>query len=202
MNDAKSPLFRFQTHSRAYLERAKAQLGRFDEADDVEALFNAALQLRYGIEARVWEYLTVALRGLGKSAESVGDYVATRLLKRLATADPESPRASVLTMRSEQSGMTTSMHYTPVSRDLAALHGRLGELLHHRFFIANPHWSVRWPLPPGGPRSLGNVRELLVEGMAGLEYATSGTLLGHPRFTALVQEVMEEPVGRDPSDPD
>jgi hypothetical protein len=192
-----SPIYRYATHSRACLDRARAQLARFDADDDVEALLNAALQLRYGIEARVWEYLEVALRQLGQDPGVVPDYVASKLLRRLAAADPHSGRASVLMMRDEQSGATSSLQYTPVPGALAALHGRLGELLHHRLFVANKHWYVRRALPFGGSQSLGNFRELLSEGIAGLEYATSGTLLANPKFTEMVSDVMQGPSGND-----
>ena len=74
---------------------------------------------------------------------------------------------------------------------------RLGELLHHRLFVANKHWYVRRALPFGGPQSLGNFRELLSEGIAGLEYATSGTLLANPKFTEMVSDVMQGPSGND-----
>jgi hypothetical protein len=195
-----SPIHRYQAHSRAYLERAKGQLTTFDESGDVSALFYAALELRYGIEARAWEYLSVAFKSLGRSPESVKGFSASDLLRRLAKADPDSHRESVLAISDEQSRQAMALQYTPVSRELAKIHGRLGALLHHRFFVDNELWYLKQALPLTGPQSLGNFRELLVEGIAGLEYATSGTLLANAKFTALVSEMSQESVRCGPQD--
>jgi hypothetical protein len=188
------PFYRYATHSRACLDRAKTQLAKFDAEQDVEAVFYAALQLRFGIEARVWEYTLAALQAAGREPSSVPDYVASKLLRRLAELDPQSGQASVLSVLGEQG---VSMQYTPVSSALAAVHGKLGGYLHHRYFVTNPHWYVGQPLSRDGQRSIGDLRELLVAGVAGLEAATQAALLANPKFTALVSEVLRDSDGSD-----
>ena len=39
--------------------------------------------------------------------------------------------------------MLFSSRYTPVTKELASIHGRLGELLHHSFFVKNPNWAYK-----------------------------------------------------------
>jgi hypothetical protein len=55
--------FRFETSSGAFLERAEALLAKFDETDDAALLIYAALELRNGIEARLWEYINFQAPG-------------------------------------------------------------------------------------------------------------------------------------------
>ncbi len=41
----------------SFMERARVALRAFDEQDDVKQLFVAALMPRFGIEARLFEYV-------------------------------------------------------------------------------------------------------------------------------------------------
>jgi len=70
----------------------------------------------------------------------------------------------------------------------------LGELLHYKFFVKNEHWHFRKPLGRNPNRSIPDLMVLLNAGVAELEQATAGKLLGNPQsqFTALVEEVLSE----------
>ena len=184
--------FRFNTSSRGFLERARAHLSAFLADGEVDRFFYAALELRFGIEARVTEYLKSALTSIGRDVKDVDGYVASRLLKRLAEINPDYERGMTLRLTSQQTGDATVLHYTPVTRELASIHGRLGELLHYKFFLNNEHWLYRIPLGGAPHRSLPDFVPLLEQGCEELERATSGLLLGHPRFTEVVEEVLNE----------
>lgn len=189
-----APLFRFNTSPRAFLARARVHLSAFLVDDEVDRFFYAALELRFGIEARVTEYLKPALVSIGRDIKDVDDYVASRLLKRLAEINPDYEVGVTLRLTSQQSGNTTVLHYTPVTRELASIHGKLGELLHYKFFLNNEHWVYRVPIVGGPHRSLTDFIPLLEKGCEELELATAGLLLGHPRFTEVVEEVLNESI--------
>lgn len=188
-----SPFFVYQATSYGFLERALAHLDRFDDQVDAASLFYAALELRLGIEARLWEYLKPALRELGKEPTVVGEYAATKLLRRLVDLNPDAETQTTFRITEEKSGDSTVMEYTPVSRELASLHGRLGEILHFNFFIKNDRWYFRRALESRGQRSLLDYRELLRRAVEELQKATAGTLLNNPRFTRFVNDALEEP---------
>jgi hypothetical protein len=84
------------------------------------------------------------------------------------------------------------MQYTPVTPRLAAIHGRLGELLHYNYFWKHEHWFIKKNWKPGSVETLFDARGLLVEGIEELRHATTGTLLSHPQFKILVQELEAE----------
>jgi len=191
---ATDPFLRFPVSARAFLSRASEQLARFERDESVESLFYAALELRFGIEARLHEYLGPALRSIGKEPQSTSGYVATKLLKLLISMDTDADRPSTLRITAEPDGHSTVMQFAPVSQRLAAIHGRLGELLHYKFFINNQHWFVRKPLGGNPHRSIADFLPLLKEGIAELQQATSGSLLSNPRFTHLVQQMAEEAI--------
>jgi hypothetical protein len=185
-----SPFFQFEAHSVAFLERSRNHLEHFDSTGDVESFFHAALHLRFGIEARVTEYLKAALERRGEKIENVPDYVASKLLKRLEKEDSTAGTEGLLRITDEQKGRSSTMAYTPVTKELASLHGRLGGLLHYQFFVENKFWYLREKLDDKKTASIADFRELLEDGIRGLEYSTSGTLLGNPRFSELVEEVL------------
>ena len=190
--DQPYPFLRFGTGSRAFLARAVEHLTAFEESESLERFFYCALELRFSIEARLNEYLVPALNSIGKTNKSISEYVATKLLKRLMTIDPDAGRASALRITSEQDGRSTTLHFTPVSPRLAAIHGRLGELLHFKFFTNNEHWLVRKPLGGSPHCSVADYLPLLREAILELQNATSGSLTSNPRFTALVEEVAQQ----------
>ena len=190
--DQSYPFLRYATGSRAFLARAAEQLAVFEREESVEHFFYAALELRFGIEARLNEYLAPALKSIGKDNRSCSDYVASKLLKRLIAIDPDAGRASALQVTSEQDGSSFVMQFTPVSQRLAAIHGQLGELLHFKFFINNEHWFVRKPLGGSQHRSVADYLPTLREGVDELRKATSGSLTSNPKFTELVEEVAKD----------
>lgn len=186
------PFLRFPTGARVFLSRAGEHLARFEREEVVESFFYAALELRFGIEARLNEYLGPALKSIGQDSKSTTEYVATKLLRRLISIDPDAGRSSTLRITRDQDGHSMEMQFTPVSQRLAVIHGQLGELLHYKFFINNEHWADRKPLGGNPHRSIADFLPLLKEGIAELQLATSGSLLSNPRFTELVQQVAEE----------
>lgn len=191
------PFLRFNTGARSFLARSIEHLAVFERDESVEHIFYAALELRFGIEARLNEYLAPALKSIGKDQKNISEYVASKLLKRLISIDPDAGRGSTLRITSEQSGHSTGMQFTPVSQRLAAIHGQLGELLHFKFFTNNEHWLMRKPLGGNPHRSIADYLPLLKEGIAELQQATSGLLLSNPRFTEIVEEVAKDA----PNDP-
>jgi len=190
--DHSYPFLRFSTGARAFLARSKVHLEDFEKTEAVEQFLYAALELRFGIEARLNEYLGPALKTIGKDRKDITEYVATKLLKRLLTLDPDAGRASTLRITNEQSGQATVLQFIPVSARLAAIHGQLGELLHFKFFTNNEHWMMRKPLGGTPHRCIADYVSLLKEGIRELEHATSGSLISNPRFTQLVEEVVSE----------
>jgi hypothetical protein len=190
--DSPHPLYRFSTLARAFLARAEERLATFEETDALESFFYSALELRFGIEARLNEYLAPALKSIGKDSTNISEYVATKLLKQLISIDPDAVRPSTIRITGEQHARSTTMQFTPVTSRLASIHGQLGELLHFKFFTNNEHWYIRKPLGSNPHRSVADFIPLLREGIAELRAATSGTLLANPQFTEVVREVAEQ----------
>ena len=190
--DHSYPFLRFSTGAREFLARSKVHLEEFEKTEAVEHFLYAALELRFGIEARLNEYLGPALKTIGKDRKDISEYVATKLLKRLLTLEPDAGRASTSRITNEQSGHATVLQFTPVSARLAAIHGQLGELLHFKFFMNNEHWMMRKALGGTPHRCIADYVDLLNEGIGELEHATSGSLTSNPRFTQLVEEVVSE----------
>jgi hypothetical protein len=188
------PLFRYKAFSRAYLARALGLLEAFDLHRDVASLFYAALELRLGIEARLTEYIEAELRSKGRSDENVKDYVATRLLKKLLTLNPDADRGVNLRITRDQGPPRPAsvLRFTPVTPLLAKMHGQLGEFLHYRFFAANPNWRVPERLENGAGRTLIDCRDFLGEVAEELRKAVSGTLLSHPSFSRLVTDILDD----------
>lgn len=185
--------FNYHTHSRAFLGRAIASLEKFKVESDVDAFIYAALMLRFGIEARLNEYIAATLRALDKPDEKWSEYVASRLLRRLKTLNPDTEHPVSIRAISEQTGeVAFAGQYTPISNRLASIHGQLGELLHHKLFLNNEHWYFKKPLGGNPHRSLADYSSLLHEGIVELETANKGILTTAPSFTLLVQDVLAE----------
>jgi hypothetical protein len=191
-------LYQYGAYSRAFLERASRHLRDFDTNGSVESFFYAALELRFGIEARIYEYLDATLKSRGEEPTRIVEYSATKLLRRLSTNAPEAERPTQVRITSEQSRASSGFEYTPVSPALARMHGQLGELLHFKFFRNNPHWYLKTAFGDGAERSLVDYRNFLNDVVAELQYATRGTLLHHPRFTQMVEELLEDSSESDP----
>lgn len=184
------PFYRYQATSHAFLARAKEALSRFDNDGEVDAFFVAAMHLRFGIEARLYEYLDSTLKSLGQDSATVTDYVASKLLRRLVEADSRAEFDGGVRITSEQTEESTTLVFTPVSRELASIHGKLGGLLHFKFFRNNPDWYHRSTSQGEKLHTLLDYRKMLDQAVSELTHATSGSLLSHPRFTEIVEEIL------------
>jgi hypothetical protein len=180
-------------HARAFLDRAKVHLAQFDQEQTPANLFYAALELRFGIEARLNDYLSPVLKDLGKDQKYETEYAGTKLLKKLLRLDPNADKATQLRFTIEATGSQTHLEFTPVSSRLAALHGQLGDCLHFKFFTANEHWYLKPRVNGISGKTLWTVRDLLEETVNELTEATRGHLTAHPRFTGFVQDALQEP---------
>ena len=185
-------MFKFKAHARSFLDRAREHLATFQASADLRYFFYAALELRFGIEARFTDYLVAELKALGRDPKDLKEYVPSKLLRKLAEIDPDYETPETLTVTSEQSGESRVLLYTPVTKELAQIHGKLGELLHFKFFLKNQHWYLRQQLGGKPNRSVADFVPLIELGVAKLAHATSGTLLVHSRFTTIVQDVLAD----------
>jgi hypothetical protein len=192
MSSAANIFLRYRIDSRGFLERATESLARFDTSADASDFFFAALQLRFGIEARLCEYIDAALGSVKRKDAAIKEYTATRLLNRLVGLNPDVHRAVTLVIGIEGEDSRSAMQYIPVTPRLAAIHGRLGELLHYNYFWKHEHWYVNKEWKPGSVETIADARGLLLEGFEELTRATAGTLLSHPQFSTLVEELEAE----------
>lgn len=186
-----SPYFNYNIPAFRYLDRAKKQLQLF-ETGVVESLFYCALDLRFGIEARLFEYIKASSSTLDNPLKHSKEYVATKLLKILSEVNPDydKPTSLVIGLSGQKTG--NRFDYTPVTKKLASYHGMLGEMLHFKFFKNNKNWFIKQRLSnKDGKKSLLDYRDFLDEVICELEYATSGDLLAHPTFTKLIKEADE-----------
>jgi hypothetical protein len=186
-----APFFEFTIYSKFFLQRARENLRRFDNGD-VASLFYAALDLRFGIEARLYEYIDPVFKSNNISSEDIREYVATRLLTEFTRAEPDAERRMILrSLKSGTDEVLAEFEYTPVTKKLAKMHGKLGEMLHYKFFRNNKNWMMKSRLQFGG-KSLADFRVFLDEVANELAEATRGTLLGPAHFTGLIKQLIEE----------
>ena len=188
-------IFQFSIAARAFSERARAALADFDHNENVEQLFVAALMLRLGIEARLFEYIEAELprEKRRQLVMKVSEYQASKLLARLTRLNPDATMPAQVTVAPTNDPVAAAgFRYTPVTGSLASIHGRLGELLHFNFFKKNVYRYVRDRVGDGGVRTLLLARDLIAGGLDELDEATSGTLLNHPHFHVAVEEVVAD----------
>ena len=189
--ESESPIFNYSIPAFNHLQRAKKQLQLFD-AGTVQSLFYCALDLRFGIEARLFEYIEASSSTLRNPLKLSKEYVATKLLKILLETNPEYDNPATLVIGLPGRKSVNRFDYTPVTKKLASYHGMLGEVLHFKFFKNNEKWFIKQRLSNrGSQKSLLDYRDFLAEVMSELEYATSGHLLTHPIFTKLIEEADE-----------
>ena len=183
-------LYRYGTGAIAFLGRSKSNLSKFKEEEDVAALLYSALDLRFGIEARLNEYIGAAAKSLDRMDVCGKEYVASKLMKNLEKLSPPSDSERVHVMMFE--GVVFLFKYTPVTKELASIHGRLGELLHHSFFVKNPYWAYKRKFIKNQFVSVDDYVPLIEKGIELLEYATSGDLLFSSLFTQTVSTLIDE----------
>jgi hypothetical protein len=191
-------IYRWLAGSRAFLKRARESLALFDEQDDVQQLFVAALMLRLGIEARLFEYIEAELPQETRQDDirRISQFAATKLLARLTDINPRTAHETTHVFRPEQGeGKSFGFVYTPVTKELAALHGRLGGLLHFNYFKSNPEWYVAARTDRPGVPTILHARDLVAEGIDELAKATVGTLPNNPTFAATVETIRNESTG-------
>jgi len=164
-------------------------------------LFYAALELRFGIEARLYEYIDATCQSLGVLSEERKEYAGTLLLKRLLRLDSDAGKEMTITI-GDGSGVGVSLAYTPVTSVLAQMHGQLGGMMHVTFFRQNQDWSALAPTGAYGRQSLVFYRRFLGEVDVALAEATRGTMLMNPLFTrTFVQILSEEEAARIRAEP-
>jgi len=191
MSDMDSPYFDYNIPSFCFLERARKQLELFDSGS-IESLFYAALELRTGIEARLFEYLDASMGDNKKKLSGLSkDYVATKLLKKLSAIDPNSEKYTAVYFGKDRQHLEFAFEYTPFTKQLAEYHGMLGEILHFKFFRNNKDWYYKERLfEKHKVKSLLDYRDWLEMVAKELEVVTRGDLLKHPAFDQLVDEVV------------
>ena len=172
----------YYIHALAFLERAQRQLQLYDGGDE-EALFYAALQTRLGIEARFYECLKASLNETAESGVTqakIGEYRINRLMRALAKANPRSFEPARIRFTSGE--VSFELQYAPITPKLGEYHGKLGDMLHYKFFESHPGWH-RQPGSgdSGNPRNLDDLRLLIGDAAAELDRATSGQLICAPQ---------------------
>lgn len=190
----KDNMYKYPAHSRAFLDRAKIAAELFKTEHDVQQLLIAALMLRLGTEARLFEYIEAALPSDTRREQMmrISEYQASKLLLRLTRLNPNAGREVLLTMRPENGGDASVLRYSPVTDSLARLHGRLGELLHFNYFRKYPYWYVADRVDAPGLPTVLHALDLVERGISEPGEATSGLLLSHPQFKAVVQALLED----------
>jgi hypothetical protein len=193
MSDSNSPYIGdYCTASFCFLERARKQIELFDSGC-IESLFYAALELRTGIEARLFEYLDASTKNRKKFCDLTKEYIATKLLKKLSAMDANSEKHATILLGKDRQNLQCVLEYTPVTKQLASYHGMLGEILHFKFFKNNREWYLNSRLfEKYKVRSLLDYRDFIEQIAQELEAATRGDLLKHPVFDQFVEQIVEE----------
>jgi hypothetical protein len=155
----------YKTTSRDYLTRARC----FLSSGDTASLFYSAFELRCGIEARLHEYLDGArdiasvksglwqIKHLGRQVENKFDIYS---------------KAVVVTLINQETKEEVIYAYTPVTARLRKIGEMLGSYLHH---VSDEKIKRK--------DYLDKLKKHLTIGIKELEFSTSGTLLGPPRFS-------------------
>ena len=190
----KGGIYRYEAHSRAFLVRARKALETFKAEHDVEQLLIAALMLRFGIEARLFDYIEAALPR-DKRQEQLMRIAKLRskyLLGKLTELNPDAKHELVVVIRpNENPEPAIGMRYTPITDSLARVHGKLGDLLHFNFFMRNPYWYATTRAQSPGQTVL-HAQDLIEQGIAELGEATRGTLLSVKHWQPIVNQLLNE----------
>jgi hypothetical protein len=200
MTDLNHPFFAYHHDAYSYVERAQKQFRLFD-AGNPENLFYAALELRMGIEARLYDGLRTLLQTniteeeRQRHSRRIERLSPDKLFRKLATIDEHTLQSYTLTLGRPGGQATSVLRYTAVTKELANDWDRVSKLLHYRFFIDNPEWyhKVKILLNRDNMRSLMDYREMLGDIARRLEEASSGDLLTPPSFLLrLIDEADEQ----------
>ena len=148
--------------SKDYLERMKE---RMDEGTN-ESLIYAALELRFGVEARLKEYIET-IEHIPKSQKN--DWQVAKLGRSIESAYRTGDKIMLFTIHFPSDGSEIQLMYTPVTKRLQDIAKNIGGYLHftgNGSFDNNSYWQ--------------KLRTLLAEAYSLLLLATSGELIGLP----------------------
>jgi hypothetical protein len=169
----------YKCGSRDYLLRAREQL----DQNSPKAMFYAALELRFGIEARLQEYLEVQQHISQKKRQG---WKIAELGKSLKHAFDDGDRIVEIRMSDMKSGESAVCYYTPVTATLKKNGQRLGNFLH----ALKEH-------KPAGDKWWQDFHDLLNATYQELRFATTGTLLGPPLLSPQNQSRLSHELGYD-----
>ena len=154
----------YRISSRDYLSRARNLLSFGDTA----SLFYSAFELRCGVEARLHEYLEGA-RDIASVKK--GLWQIKHLNREVENKFDIYVKAVVVTLINPATKKEVEYAYTPVTALLRKIGERLGDYLH---YVSDEKIKSK--------EYLERLRKYLVIGIKELEFSTTGTLLGLPRF--------------------
>ncbi|SRR5258708_6667690 len=150
--------------SRDFLKRAEALVN----SNEICNLLYAALELRFGIEARLQEYLKGGEDILKAKADIWKvKHLDKEVRKRFAVND----KPVEITIQRDDTKVLVRYAYTPVSINLRSIAGKLGQFLH---YIPQHRENEK--------NFILSLRKLVKSGIEELRFSTSGHLLGPPRF--------------------
>ena len=118
-----NPFFNYDIDSLSFLERAQQQLKLFDKEEDISRLLYAALELRMGIESKLYESLDAAYSANNKRSVLQKEYQSKKLLAELLKMCPEAEEDYVLVVKKTGSRDGFGFRFTPITRTLAKRHG-------------------------------------------------------------------------------
>lgn len=187
-------MYRWYINATAFLERSRESLAAFDKADEVQQLFVAALMLRFGIEARLFEYIEAELPRETKDQDlnKISEFAASKLLAKLTRLNPRTTMRSQITIRRNDRSAGVALVYTPITKSLARLHGELGGLLHFNYFKDHGEWYVAQRGSTPAYSTILDARAMVAHGIEELSEATSGNLLNNPAFHQRVEALRAE----------
>ncbi|MGB2517621.1 hypothetical protein [Shewanella algae] len=177
--------------SRYYLQRAKTLRAK----NDIASLFYAAFEVRCGVEVRMKEYLDAQQHISDKKKRG---WKIAELARNIEDAFRLGEKKAIIQIVDATTQVPILfVSYTPVRNKAYKVAQKLGNIMHcakQYYSDDNPHWDY--------------VRGLVDDGIAELEFSTSGNLLGppikHPK-TGEVQMFLEnsqEKLGYLQSSPD
>ena len=173
------------------IERAKKLLEAFDEGK-YECLFYAALELRMGLEGRLYAYIRASDNSNNKVLKRIKECSATKLLKMLSEIDPNAliPSDLAIYPKGESSGFLKK--FVPITKKHVEYYGKLNAMLHFKFFKDNDFWFLKDRLNnKSHSKTLLDYRDFLREVLSELEKLSQGTLNAHPsiRFDRILKEM-------------
>lgn len=174
MND--NPYFDYNIDSLSFIERAKMQLAKFDNEENISCLLYAAFELRMGIESRLYEIIDAYPEEDTSKLKLNKKFIATKLLKDLLSINPDANSESMIAL-SINGNQQEFYRFTPVTKKLVSLHGKLGDMLHFNLFRDTPEWYGKKPNEDGKKYTLLKHRDFLDEVVEELFNCSSGDLL-------------------------